>query len=70
VTDHGPGIPSEAQSRLFKKFEHLNSGARRSGTGLGLAFCKLVVEAHGGTIWAESQPGQGATFIMRLPVVA
>jgi signal transduction histidine kinase len=70
VSDQGPGIPREAQGRLFKKFEHVNASRRRTGTGLGLAFCKLAVEAHGGRIWIESEPGQGASFVMRLPVAA
>lgn len=70
VSDTGPGIPPEAQGRLFKKFQQaVSTEGRRRGTGLGLPFCKLAVEAHGGEIWAESQVGQGSTFAMRLPVV-
>jgi signal transduction histidine kinase len=69
VTDTGPGIPAEAQSRLFKKFQQVVSVVgRRLGTGLGLPYCKLAVEAHGGEIWVESEAGQGSTFVMRLPV--
>lgn len=69
VTDAGPGIPPDMRVRLFKKFQQANSnGARRRGSGLGLSFCKLALEAHGGKIWVESQMGQGSTFIMRLPV--
>jgi signal transduction histidine kinase len=68
VTDTGPGIPQEAQSRLFKKFQQVVSAVgRRLGTGLGLPYCKLAVEAHGGEIWAESEVGKGSTFVMRLP---
>jgi signal transduction histidine kinase len=68
VTDTGPGIPQNAQSRLFKKFQQVVSAVgRRLGTGLGLPYCKLAVEAHGGEIWAESEAGQGSTFVMRLP---
>lgn len=68
VQDTGPGIPPEAQARLFKKFEQVVSKqGRRRGTGLGLPFCKLAVEAHGGTIHVESTVGQGSTFIIRLP---
>jgi NtrC-family two-component system sensor histidine kinase KinB len=71
VTDTGPGIPLHAQSRLFQKFQQIDPNAgRRRGTGLGLPFCKLAVEAHGGQIWVESDAGQGSTFIMRLPIVA
>jgi signal transduction histidine kinase len=69
VSDTGPGIPPEAQSRLFGKFEQVASiQGRRSGTGLGLAFCRLAVEAHGGRIWVESGLGKGATFIVALPL--
>jgi signal transduction histidine kinase len=69
VRDTGPGIPSHIQSRLFQKFvsERPAQGGRR-GSGLGLAFCKLVVEAHGGRIWAESWPGRGTQFIFTVPV--
>jgi PAS domain S-box-containing protein len=66
VSDDGPGVPPELQSRLFQKFvtgRHLGSGS-----GLGLAFCKLAVEAHGERIWVESEPGQGTTFTFTLPV--
>jgi signal transduction histidine kinase len=71
VSDSGPGIPAEEQHRLFEKFQQIPSVVgRRSGTGLGLGlpFCKLAVEAHGGQIWAESEVGKGSTFMMRLPV--
>jgi signal transduction histidine kinase len=67
VTDQGPGISPEAQARLFQKFQRVpNVRGRRGGTGLGLSFCKLVVEAHAGTIWVESAPGRGATFAFSL----
>ncbi len=69
VSDTGPGIPPEVQPRLFEKFQQIAvSSSRRRGTGLGLAFCKLAVEAHGGRIWVESAPGQGSTFIISLPI--
>jgi signal transduction histidine kinase len=68
VTDTGPGIPAEDQSRLFVKYQRLpDTQGRRQGLGLGLAFCKLAVEAHGGEIWVTSQPGDGSTFALRLP---
>ncbi len=63
VTDTGPGLAPDLKGRLFQKF----ATGRPGGTGLGLAFCRLVVEAHGGRIWAESEPGQGATFFFTLP---
>jgi PAS domain S-box-containing protein len=65
VHDQGPGVPPEAQSRLFQKFV---SSSKERGTGLGLAFCRLAVEAHNGRIWAESEPGQGTTFLVSLPL--
>jgi signal transduction histidine kinase len=70
VRDSGPGISKSTQTKLFQKF-HTDSSiqGRRRGTGLGLAYCKLAVEAHGGDMWLESQEGQGSTFLMRLPAV-
>ena len=67
VTDTGPGIPPEEQHRVFEKFQQTSVTGRRVGTGLGLPFCKLAVEAHGGEIWVESEVGKGSSFIMRLP---
>ena len=64
VGDTGPGIPPEIASRLFQKFVAGRQTGR--GSGLGLAFCKLAVEAHGGRIWVESAPGHGATFTFSL----
>jgi signal transduction histidine kinase len=71
VSDLGPGISPENQGRLFQKFaSDITIGGRRQGTGLGLPYCKLVVEAHGGEIWVVSsgEHGKGSTFVMRLPV--
>lgn len=68
VTDQGVGIPPENQQRIFEKFVQLDGPKRKSGTGLGLTFCKLAVEAHGGTIGVHSRLGQGSTFWFRLPV--
>jgi len=69
VSDNGPGIPPEEQPHVFEKFRRAAStGGRRIGTGLGLPFCKLAVEAHGGRIWVESEAGKGSTFIISLPV--
>ena len=66
VRDTGQGIPAESFGRIFEKFGQLDS--RRVGTGLGLAFCKLAVEAHGGRITVESTPGSGSTFSFTIPV--
>ncbi len=67
VRDTGPGIPAAEHSRIFSKFTRLQREAAPKGLGLGLAFCKLAVEAHGGRIWVESTPGQGAIFSFTLP---
>ena len=66
VRDTGPGIPSQAFERIFEKFGQLDSRTK-VGTGLGLAFCKLAVEAHGGRIQVESTPGSGSTFSFLIP---
>lgn len=70
VTDKGPGIPEKYREKIFEKFSQVEGqeGRRRHGSGLGLTFCKLVVEAHGGHIWVDSQVGQGSTFTFTLPV--
>jgi len=67
VTDTGPGIPPQERHRVFEKFQQTSVTGRRIGTGLGLPFCKLAVESHGGQIWVESEVGKGSTFVMRLP---
>ena len=64
VSDTGPGIPPEIQFRLFQKFVSGRQPGR--GSGLGLVFCKLALEAHGERIWADSAPGQGTTFSFSL----
>lgn len=68
VSDTGPGISNQDQARLFKKFQQpVSKVGRRTGTGLGLVYCKLVVEAHGGKIWVESELGRGSTFNLLMP---
>ncbi len=72
VADHGPGIPPADLERIFDKFYRVRrearSGGRPQGTGLGLAVCRGLVEAHGGRIWAENRPGGGAVFRFTLPL--
>jgi len=69
VRDNGPGIPAEYQDRIFDKFGQVEARAHRQkfSTGLGLTFCKLAVEAHGGSIGVESEVGKGSTFWFALP---
>ena len=69
VQDTGPGIPLGEQDRIFDKFTRLHGRSGPRGFGLGLAFCRLAVEAHGGRIWVESGPEIGACFKFTLPVV-
>jgi signal transduction histidine kinase/CheY-like chemotaxis protein len=71
VKDQGEGIRREDMPKLFKKFSQLDSKSTRKagGTGLGLAISRGLIEAHGGTIWAESEPGQGSTFAFTLPLL-
>ena len=70
VQDFGEGIPSEAQQRIFEKFEQAESVMTRQhqGSGLGLAICRGIVEGHGGRIWVKSEPGKGSTFFISLPL--
>lgn len=70
ISDHGPGIPPGSVERIFDKFVQLPQISRnRTGTGLGLALCKLVVEAHNGRIWVESELGKGSTFHFSIPCI-
>jgi signal transduction histidine kinase len=62
VIDHGPGIPIEAQSRLFERFYRVADTEKIRGTGLGLAIVKSVAEAHGGGVYVRSTKGLGSTF--------
>jgi K+-sensing histidine kinase KdpD len=71
VADNGPGIPPEYHELIFRKFERVKNPniPRTRSSGLGLAFCKLVIDAHGGRIWVQSAgEGQGSAFHMYLPV--
>jgi signal transduction histidine kinase len=70
VADNGPGIPQEYHEIIFRKFEQAKtpSTPRVRSSGLGLAFCKLAIEAHGGRIWVQSAEGKGSQFHFTLPV--
>src|SRR5690606_29086146 len=68
VSDSGQGIPAEAQAHIFERFYQASENDRRRGTGLGLYFCRLAVEAHGGSIGVQSVVGQGSTFTILLPI--
>ncbi len=69
ISDNGPGIPKEDQVRIFDKFSQTQQSYYngRVSAGLGLAFCKMAVEQHGGSIKVDSEPGNGASFHIRLP---
>ncbi len=68
VKDNGPGIPADALELIFEKFNRLQGDRYPKGLGLGLAFCRLAVRAHGGKIWVESKLGEGSLFVFTLPV--
>lgn len=70
VSDRGPGIPSEELTRLFTPFHRVATGARRPGSGVGLAVARGLVGAHGGRIWANNRIDGGSRFIFTLPLVA
>jgi signal transduction histidine kinase len=69
VSDHGPGIPKDQQERVFDRFVRI-APVGLGGLGLGLHICRSIVEAHGGRIWVESQPGHGSAFHVLLPLRA
>lgn len=74
IEDEGKGIPKDYQDKIFEKFIQLETGQDkvhkfRTSRGLGLTFCKLAVEAHGGRIWVESDIGRGSKFCFNLPII-
>ena len=68
VQDTGPGIPFAEQEHIFEKYTRLQGQEKVSGLGVGLAFCRLAVNGHGGKIWVESESGHGTKFIFTLPI--
>lgn len=71
VRDHGPGVPEAFRDRIFSKFAQADASDTRAkgGTGLGLAISREIVQRHGGRLWFESEPGQGATFMFELATI-
>jgi signal transduction histidine kinase len=71
VADEGIGIPADQRQKVFERFFQGDGRrpGRRKGAGLGLAICHGIVEAHGGRIWVESEPGKGSKFSFSLPIV-
>ncbi|MFZ0928429.1 MAG: ATP-binding protein [Syntrophobacteraceae bacterium] len=68
VEDNGIGFEQQFERLIFKPFQRLHARSEYEGTGMGLAICRKIVELHGGSIRAESEPGRGTTFVIRLPM--
>jgi PAS domain S-box-containing protein len=70
VQDQGPVIPVSEHERIFNKFTRLSGKGKLGGLGIGLSFCRLAVEGHGGRIWVESKGGEGNSFFFTLPIAS
>lgn len=71
VSDSGPGVPEEYRTQIFNRFTQIPGlKGRRRGSGLGLTFCRLAIEAHGGKIWVEPRAGGGSDFVFMLPIAS
>jgi signal transduction histidine kinase len=68
VTDQGPGISEDEQTRIFDKFYRGSRGQHLKGTGMGLAIAREIIRAHGEEIWVRSNPDQGSEFCFSLPI--
>ncbi|HEX4664467.1 MAG TPA: ATP-binding protein, partial [Terriglobales bacterium] len=68
ISDNGPGIPPEYHQEIFNEFLRLQQTSDSHGMGLGLAIARRLIEAHAGKIWVESEPGNGSTFSLLLPM--
>ncbi len=68
VSDNGVGIPEKDRARVFEKFARAGDEKKVSGFGVGLAFCRLAINGHGGEIWVDERPAQGAKFNIQLPI--